>query len=696
MITARPQKNVQTAKRYFREHLGHGDYYSEGQTVRGVWLGNGAARLGLVPGAAATEAAFLRLCENQHPLTGAQLTVRKRVKDRRVFHDFVVAPPKSVSLLALLAGDARLSDAHAASCTAAMAQLEQLAACRVRRGGRVEERRTGEIVAACFQHDASRSLDPQLHTHFVVFNASRDAVEERWKSLETWRMFEHLGFVTEVYRAELARRVQNLGYRLRQTKGGFEIEGVSEDLIQRFSKRRQAILAEASRLEEELGKTVSNNGRAAIAHAIRERKLRDLSPAEVRAFQRAQMSATEIADLERLKAEAMAPAPKPRVAAVAAEAQQRVEVQPELAAEVRVHTVSPRRLRGWRDQPLPRRADRRSAGGAGLRARSPLRAAKCRGPARPARSCAAAWRGEVTLARAGGGAGPAHGVPGAGRAPGHQAGLAEEQRLIALVNGGVAQCRPLQAGWAGAAGLNDEQRAALHALLHSPDRVLALRGAAGSGKTEVLRGFGDALAGRHEAVFLGPTKSSVKALHEAGLAGAVTVQAFLTNVTLQQRLQRPVLVVDEAGLLSNRQMLALAEWVEARRGRLVLAGDSRQHAGVEAGDALRVLERHSALQTVALHQIQRQTDLEYRAAIADFAAGHGARAVSRLDRLGAVVVVRGGRSVRAGRARIRGLGAGRQVLAGGLPHVGGGGRGERSHPHRTPDHRADRSRKRPG
>jgi conjugative relaxase-like TrwC/TraI family protein len=491
MITARPQKNVQTAKRYFREHLGHGDYYSEGQTVRGVWFGNGAARLGLVPGAAATEAAFLRLCENQHPLTGAQLTVRKRVKDRRVFHDFVVAPPKSVSLLALLAGDARLSEAHAASCTAAMAQLEQLAACRVRRGGRVEERRTGEIVAACFQHDASRSLDPQLHTHFVVFNASWDAVESRWKSLETWRMFEHLGFVTEVYRAELARRVQDLGYRLRQTKGGFEIEGVSEELIQRFSKRRQAILAEASRLEEELGKTVSNNGRAAIAHAIRERKLRDLSPAEVRAFQRAQMSAAEIAGLERVKVEAMAPAPKPSVAAVAA------EVQPEPAPKVRVRTAGTRPFAEGGTNLSP--AEPAAAARAALDfAREHLFERQSVVERRDLLEVALRHgRGEVTLPELEAELARRTEFLVHGDHLGTKAGLEEEQRLIALVNGGVAQCRPLQAGWAGAAGLNDEQRAALHALLHSPDRVLALRGAAGSGKTEVLRGFGDALAGPH-------------------------------------------------------------------------------------------------------------------------------------------------------------------------------------------------------
>ena len=654
MITARPQKNLQTAKHYFREHLGQGDYYSEGQTVRGVWFGKGAARLGLVPGAAATEAAFLRLCENQHPLTGAQLTVRRRIKDRRVFHDFVVAPPKSVSILAQVLDDRRLVEAHAASSAAALAQMEQLATTRIRKGGQVQDRGTGEVVAALFQHDTSRSLDPQLHTHFVVFNATWDAVEERWKALETRPMFDHLGFFTEVYRAELARRLQDLGYRLRHTATGFEVEGVGEDVIQRFSKRRRAILTEASRLEEELGKTVSNNGRAAIAHAIRERKLRNLSPAEVRAFQRAQLSGPELAGLEHLKAEAMArTAPAVRADLTSKIWEQEAgriglatapRLQPEQARAPAAPTETARTALDFARDHL---FERQSV----VKRRKLLELALQHG------------RGQVTL--------PELETELARRteflvqddALGTKAGLAAEKRLIALVNEGVGRCRPLHAGWARASGLNDEQREALRALLHSPDQVLALRGAAGSGKTEVLRGLGSAVAGRHETVFLAPTKSSVKALQEAGLAEAQTVQRFLTNEALQQRLQRPVLVVDEAGLLSNRQLLALAEWVQARRGRLVLAGDSRQHAGVEAGDALRVLERHSALQTVPLRQIQRQTELEYRAVVADFAAGHGARAINRLERLGAVTVLEeADRCDRAAESYVTSVRAGKSAL----------------------------------
>ena len=104
MIIARPQKNRVQAKAYFREHLAHGDYYSEGQKVAGVWFGQEAVRLGLDPGQPVTAQANDRLCDSLPPGTGARLTVRQRKVDHRVFHVFVVAPPRSVSVLALVVG----------------------------------------------------------------------------------------------------------------------------------------------------------------------------------------------------------------------------------------------------------------------------------------------------------------------------------------------------------------------------------------------------------------------------------------------------------------------------------------------------------------------------------------------------------------------------------------------------------------
>lgn len=67
MIRPQVQFNLQAAKTYFREHLCVGDYYSQGQTVRGEWFGQGAGKLNLV--GSVNEANFVTLCDGRHPGT---------------------------------------------------------------------------------------------------------------------------------------------------------------------------------------------------------------------------------------------------------------------------------------------------------------------------------------------------------------------------------------------------------------------------------------------------------------------------------------------------------------------------------------------------------------------------------------------------------------------------------------------------
>jgi len=107
-----------------------------------------------------------------------------------------------------------------------------------------------------------------------------------------------------------------------------------------------------------------------------------------------------------------------------------------------------------------------------------------------------------------------------------------------------------------------------------------------------------------------------------------------------------VILVDESGLLSRRDMLALLELRHRHSGRLILSGDTRQHAGIEAGDALRLLERRSSLRSTGIATIKRQINREYRAAIAELANGEGLKALARLERIGAVEEIEGAKRYR--------------------------------------------------
>jgi conjugative relaxase-like TrwC/TraI family protein len=217
MLTMKTQYSLKNAESYFREHLGVGDYYMEGQRVSGQWFGDGAMTLGLL--GVTTEKEFLNLCHNLHPQTDEQLTERMNTKrvmvdsegnihestNRRVFYDFTFSPAKSVSIAALVGNDQRIIDAHDEAVTVALRELQTYAASRIRKQNQYAHRLTGNLVGAVFRHDTSRALDPHLHSHCILFNATRDSVEDSWKALEICEMLSAKKFAENVYYHELVK-----------------------------------------------------------------------------------------------------------------------------------------------------------------------------------------------------------------------------------------------------------------------------------------------------------------------------------------------------------------------------------------------------------------------------------------------------------------------------------------------------------
>ena len=231
----------------FPATLENSDYYDEQHRVRGEWHGRGAELLGLT--GEVTRDQFEAVREGLHPETAEFLRPRHSA-DRiandgneqskaRSLYDLTFSAPKSVSIQALVGGDERLIAAHDKAVREALGEAETYAATRVRLDGANENRTTANWVVAAYRHDASRELDPQLHTHAVAANLSYDGVEGRWKALQASGLYERRAYLTEVYRNALAREVRGLGYEIdnrRDAKGrdyGFEIRGVSDELLGR-------------------------------------------------------------------------------------------------------------------------------------------------------------------------------------------------------------------------------------------------------------------------------------------------------------------------------------------------------------------------------------------------------------------------------------------------------------------------------
>ena len=620
VLSTKTQCNLNNAEKYFKEHLQLGDYYSQENIVSGEWAGIGAEQLGLV--GRVKQDQFLKLCHNQNPQTGELLTQRMKttrwdsdkmaeVANRRVFYDFTFSPPKSVSIQALIADDKRLLEAHSRAVRIAVNELQHFAGTRIHKGLNISERLTGNVVCATFRHDTSRALDPHLHTHCVMFNATFDATEQRWKALSNYEMLQARKFAENVYYHEFARDLRQFGYEIEnKPRGDFEIKGISHELQSRFSKRHNEIDASIEKMlkeKPELAKGNLKELRSQIAQAERSRKIEGIALPELQRLWDSQLTSEERQSLRKLARQSKTAFQSPSVTAQAA-------VQ-------------------WAEEHL---FDRRSV----VREQEVWSAALERG------------RGsELTT----------DDIKGAGRerdyirnehAPSKittRESLSCEWEIVCLARDGRGKFAEFNPFHNISAGLMPDQRAAAELILGSRDFVTLFCGGAGTGKSHTLREIGNGLkAASHTSYVIAPQRQQALDLKKS-FADTQTVSEFLAK---RRIISGAVVIVDEAGQIGGKQMHELLSFVQANGGRVILSGDTRQHGAVEASDALRAIERYAGLEAARLTKIRRQNPKagetkserkrikQYRAAVRKAQSGQYDESFDRLDKLGAIVECR--------------------------------------------------------
>jgi conjugative relaxase-like TrwC/TraI family protein len=605
MLSPKPQLNLKSAKEYFREHLSVGDYYSVGQQVAGEWFGEAAERLGLKGKVGEKE--FLALCEGLNPATGEWLTARKnstRIEDgkvaanRRIFYDFTFSPPKSVSVAGLYQ-DVRIVELHDRAVERAMVELEKFAATRMRKAGQYGDRETGNLVGASFQHDTSRELDPHLHTHCVVLNATFDPAENRWKALEASGMYRAQKFAENYYYHELAKGLRLLGYELQCNARDFEIMGVPASLIERFSKRHRQIDEETKRRIEREGLRGNVKAlRKQVAQDERRRKIKDSTACRLRPYWGDQMTADERSAMIALCELSPQRPQAADVGGIVAWADEHLFERRSIVSEHELLSTALAHGRGQTfdlaalNQAVAARGYIREQGTRQLTSRDVLRC---------------------------------------------------ELDIVLAAREGRRRHASLNPDYGCSLALSAEQKAAVSQILGSRDLITLFRGGAGTGKSfalkEVERGL--AAAG-HSIVILAPQRQQVGDLRKDGLSAQTVAQML----TMRHLPAMPVVIVDEAGQIGGRQMLELIRLVQAQRGRLILSGDTRQHGAVAASDALRAIEQHGRVRSAHISEIRRQNPSlgrsptertsirEYRAAVKAAAAGNTLESFDRLDRLG--------------------------------------------------------------
>lgn len=226
-------------------YYSHEDNYYASGSLESRWLGDGAEKLGLKGEVANADMDAIR--QGKLP-DGTDLSrMVNGVNKHRSGYDLTFSAPKSVSMMILIGGDTRLLDAWNRSVENGMKEVEKLISARITDSGKTDTVLTGNMVAALYNHDTSRALDPQIHTHALVFNTT--FAEDKWRALASDTRMK-TGFGENLYALQVAignlvlqpfrQEAEKLGYKtVAAGKNGlWELKDVP---VAPFSTRSQAI-----------------------------------------------------------------------------------------------------------------------------------------------------------------------------------------------------------------------------------------------------------------------------------------------------------------------------------------------------------------------------------------------------------------------------------------------------------------------
>ncbi|MBC7618782.1 MAG: conjugative relaxase [Candidatus Saccharibacteria bacterium] len=583
MLTMSNVSNSAAAGAYYEQA---NDYYSKDRSPS-VWSGQAAAVLGLSGDVKPED--FRAMLDGQLP-SGERIHLAG--PGRRGGTDMTFSAPKSVSLQALIAGDTKLLQSHETAVARALGYAETLAACRVTVDGVTSRQASGNLVIAQFRHDLSRAADPQLHTHCVVLNATQRA-DGQWRALDNEPLYRYKMMLGAYYRSELAREVQALGYEVRVTHGDgrFELAHISPEQVKAFSSRSQAI----ERALEKKGLTREEaSARQLQIAALQTRPAKeslDRSAMHAEWCERAAgvgldfVSHSEPASLRNTSHEAEQASQAVHYAIM--HLMERSAVVPRLDIE--------------------RVALERGVGHTHLEAiRSAIEKAVDQGDL---------IRHEERYT-----------TPGARR---------RERDILAMEVAGRGKTAPLMARESVHAvldgtKLNEDQRGVVAHVLSSKDRIIGVQGGAGTGKTTALRSVRElAEAQGLTLVGVAPSKGAARELAGSGIDSQTLAWHATKNFTGLNA--RTLVVLDEAGMVSARDMHALLTAADQVGARVVLVGDVQQLKAVEAGKPFAQLQA-AGMACAELREIQRQQNPQLKRAVELVAAGNVPASLERLQR----------------------------------------------------------------
>lgn len=573
-------------------------YAKDSKDGQGVWHGQAAEHLGL-EGKTVSPEEFEKILSGEIPNGQKLYRVVDGKKKHIAGYDITFSAPKSVSLMALsIAGDkSRWHDAHDKAVATTLEWVEK----NVLQTRKYNKTIRGQhpvgnqkMLVATFKHDISRNEDPQLHTHCVIANACLDQ-DGKFRSVHSRSLFDYRMLIGEIYRSELKANIRDeyLG-RIERTHpdGRFELRDMDKALIKEFSTRSQDIA-------EYLGEGAHSAEDRANA-ALRTRKAKKESPRE-------QMQQDWSARISKL-------------------GHSKDDIEKSISERASI-------FYRIKEEPLPSNVvslenalEHLSANSSTFYRRDVLRFVLAEGngnfrvgeaQAQIDKAIEEGWLKESEdksqLYT--------------------QATLEREVTTLSLEKVGRLSVDPIMPQKAVSKtyeghDLSEGQYSASKLILTSPNRTVGVQGYAGTGKTFMLASVAkQANEAGYNVLGLAPTSNATKTLGDDAKIKSQTLQRYLIQPSGNHK---TILFVDEASMISTRQMLDLLTVAEERGiAKVVLVGDQKQLEGVAAGAPFKMLQAEG-MRYAVMNDIKRQNKERHLDAVKSASQGDIDRAFKKL------------------------------------------------------------------
>lgn len=606
---------------YYEENAQRGaSYYREDGNAPMLWFGAGAAHYGLSGAFQPDDFAKFDKMLTDGEIDGKRVPGQTTGQERRYGEDFTFSVPKSFSAAAIVYGDDRLKDAFlAAVMEVGIPELERHFGARQKIDGETRHVAAGafgavaihETARPAIDEDGRLHVDPHLHAHVVFANmAEREDGEIR---AAHWQRFEKdtLKTISAKVDADFYNRAVALGYELEKRGDFYEIKAIDERTCEYLSTRSK------DNIEKELAKmgltreTASDELKQSLAYSTRREKV-DLSKDEVAKLQKDNLEAIGVHQKQKEYVESVKDF----------KSQDHIEMSDERRAQIideiksGLRHLSERQVLFTEDA-LTKYVIEHSEVFATAREIKELQR-----EAGALESTKTDDKDRIYLTT--------------------KEALARDEKIVELLEKGkgvLAQDErkatdqevtnaTINLQIKNNFSLTEDQRNAISVATQSDDRYVVIQGIAGTGKSVSAEAIKDLYEDKGiKVVGLAQTNKASSGLEDIGIESE-TIEKWANEGAKFEC--SSVIIIDEAGLVSSKDMLKVMNAAEKADAKVILIGDQLQMRSIEAGSPFVLLQEHGADKTV-LTTVMRQENRDIKSIVDDFGKGKTQVALDKLE-----------------------------------------------------------------